>query len=97
MARGAVIVPVRLIGGPFDGFAQNWETTRKLPEKLRMSLELATDRGGMRMEVSSPSACGALLSHERAADEVVYCQHDEGLYYYERLSDDFKGIPLGSA
>lgn len=92
-----MITKVRFIGGPFDGLSQGWNVTRRLPDVLRMSLELATTRGGMRMEITSPSACGALLDGELATDEVRYRERDEGVYYFEPLADDFEVIPIGSA
>ena len=85
-----MIVKVRFIGGPFDGLTQGWNVKRKLPDMLRMSLELANTRGGMRLEVTSPSACGALLSHERAKDEIRYFAKEEGVYYFEPMAQDFQ-------
>lgn len=92
-----MITKVRFIGGPFDGLAQGWNVTRALPDTLRMSLELAIARGGMRLEVASPSASGALLDQELATDEVIYRERDEGVYYYDPIADDFEVIPLGAA
>lgn len=92
-----MIVPVCFIGGPFDGLAQGWRIENPLPDKLRMSIELATSRGGIRMDVTSPSGSGALLPKEKAPDEVVYSRRDqEGTYYYAPLADDFKVIPVGT-
>jgi len=62
-----------------------------------MSYRLADARGGVRMEVTDPSACGALLSHERESDEVVYRQRELGEYYFDPISDDFEVMAIGSA
>lgn len=91
------VVPVQFFGGPFDGLAQGWNIQKDLPDELRMSLELATIREGMRLEITSPSASGALLPHERAPDEVLYRKRDEGIYYYDPIGEDFEMVPLGSA
>lgn len=79
------VVEVHFFGGPFDGLVQGWNVERTLPKKLRMSINLAHSRGGIRMDVTGPSACGALLAHESAHDEVVYRQQEPGFYYFEKL------------
>jgi hypothetical protein len=62
-----------------------------------MSIELAQSRGGMRMEITTPTSCGVLSLGEAAPDEVLYRQRDEGLYYFNPLADDFEVVPIGSS
>jgi len=92
-----MIVPVRFIGGPFDGLIQGWRIENPLPDTLRMSPELATARGGMRLEVTDPSGSGALLPQEQANDEAVYRERQPGVYYHDPIADDFEVIPIGTA
>ncbi len=92
-----MILPVRFIGGPFDGLAQGWRVENPLPDTLRMSIELATSRGGMRLEVADPSASGALLPQEKATDEALYRERATGIYYHDPIAEDFEVIPIGSA
>lgn len=92
-----MIVPVRFIGGPFDGLAQGWKVENELPDKIRMSIELATSRGGMRLEVTDPSGSGALLPHEQATDESLYRARGVGLYYHDPIADDFEVILAGAS
>lgn len=93
-----IIVDVRFLGGPFDGLIQGWNVDDELPERLLISPELAYTRGGMKMEVTTPSACGVLQDGELATDTVAYIQRKPGRYYFEPIQPDFDPAePLAAA
>lgn len=76
-----MIKNVRFLGGPYDGLAQGWNVDDGLPDEVRISPKLGYTRGGVKMEITSPSACGVLRDGEVAKDEVVYVQREPGVYY----------------
>lgn len=85
-----MVVSVRFLGGPMDGLAQGWNIEDALPERIRISSELAHSRGGIRMEITTPSASGVLNTGELATDAVSYIQRQPGSYYYEPVQIDFE-------
>lgn len=85
-----MVVSVRFLGGPMDGLAQGWSIEDQLPERIRISSELAHSRGGIRMEITTPSASGVLNTGELAIDEVSYIQRKPGSYFYEPIEIDFE-------
>lgn len=78
-----IVVDVRFMGGPLDGLIQGWSVEDELPERIRISPELAYSRGGMKMEVTTPGACGVLEEGELAIDTVSYLQREPGRYWFE--------------
>ena len=78
-----MIYKVVFYGGPLDGLAQGWNVDVELPDEVLISPKLGMTRGGIRLETTSPEACGVVESKKQAKDAVTYIQVEPGRYHYE--------------